>query len=196
MPFVNCIYRLQHWCSAIIKAKQKIFGHLRPPSELWVNLGPIFTISQCLIGFVPHTYWIHCCLFAGKLHRPSDKVTLHVIGGVLLHPPPPHWCCYWLSGSSQGNLHRTLKAAWNNEKHMLSRNELRRVFKTDDSEHQNEAVHLRTTAAQRPNFSKKKYLTNIFQGLCFNLPINICIVFQCFILFKKHAATWMVLNNV
>lgn len=48
--------------------------------------------------------------FSGKLHRPSDKTTLHILWGVLLHPPPPHWCCYGLSGPSKGNLHCTLTA--------------------------------------------------------------------------------------
>lgn len=34
MPFFNRVYRLQYRCSAITQAKQKIFRHLWPPSEL------------------------------------------------------------------------------------------------------------------------------------------------------------------
>lgn len=41
---------------------------------------------------------------------------------------------------------------------MLGRIELRCALKTEDSERQNEADHLKTTAAQRLNFFQKKYL--------------------------------------
>jgi len=47
---------------------------------------------------------------SGKLHRPSDKAPLHVLWGVLLHPPPPHWCSDRIPGPSKGNMHRPLTA--------------------------------------------------------------------------------------
>lgn len=185
MAFFNRVYRLQHWCSAIIKAKQEIFRYLRPPSKLWVHRGPIFTISHCFMGLVSSSCWMHYCLLAGKLHRPSDKVTLHLIGGVLLHPPPPDWCCYWLSGSSQGNLHRTLKAAWNLEKHWIWKTHAKQKWTLVCVKDWRMKLFTWGLQQHRHWTSVKR---NIFQSLCFNWPINTCIFFQCFILlllFKK-----------
>lgn len=61
-------------------------------------------------SWIKHTVNTLLCLSSGKLHRPSDKATLHILWGVLLHPPPPHWCSYRLPGPSKGNLHRTVTA--------------------------------------------------------------------------------------
>lgn len=82
-------------------------------------------------SLVLSTHWICSCFFAGKLHRPSDKVTLYVIWGVLLHPPSPHWCCYRLPGPSKGNLHCAMtadQALKNKFKKELNSCECRRLF--------------------------------------------------------------------
>lgn len=104
------------------------------PTKKYSDISGLPVRNRCVY---PHHHTINkttckCCmthtlntdLSAGKLHRPSDKATLHVLWRVLLHPPSPHWCRYWLPHSSKGNLHCTLKSET-----LQTRSELLSVWK-------------------------------------------------------------------
>ena len=83
------------------------------PRNTLTSLGFLWVITLLKILIKSHIkYTLNplSCLSSGELYRPSDETTLHILRGVLLHPPPPHRCRDGLPSSAKGDLHRTLTA--------------------------------------------------------------------------------------